>query len=56
VPQRNLTPSQSRRGWRITVVFLSLCLLVSVFFLPVWIDLPEPIWLQQAHAWLPGWN
>jgi hypothetical protein len=30
--------------------------LVSIFFLPVWIYLPEPIWLEQLHAWFPGWN
>jgi dolichyl-phosphate-mannose--protein O-mannosyl transferase len=53
---RNLTPHQRRRGWVITIVFLSLCVLASVFFLPVWINLPEPTWLRQAHAWLPGWN
>jgi dolichyl-phosphate-mannose--protein O-mannosyl transferase len=51
-----LTLHRSLVGWRITIVFLCLCVLVSIFFLPVWIDLPEPIWLEQLHAWFPGWN
>jgi dolichyl-phosphate-mannose-protein mannosyltransferase len=51
-----LTPRRRRIGRTVTIAFLALCLLLSIFFLPVWINLPEPIWLEQLHAWFPGWN
>jgi dolichyl-phosphate-mannose--protein O-mannosyl transferase len=45
-----------RTGWTIVIGYLGLCLLLSAFFLPEWIGLPEPLWFVKLHYWLPGWS
>ena len=50
------SPHRIHVGRTIVVVFLALCLAVSVFFLPFWIGLPEPLWFEKLHLWLPGWD
>lgn len=44
-----------RAGERTVLIFLGVVVLVSVFYLPVWlgISVPYPFWL--LHNWLPGW-
>jgi dolichyl-phosphate-mannose-protein mannosyltransferase len=50
------SPHRIHVGRTTVIVFLALCLAVSVFFLPFWIGLPEPLWFEQLHLWLPGWG
>ena len=32
-----------------------LILLVSAFYLPLWVGLPVPFWFWQLHNWMPSW-
>jgi dolichyl-phosphate-mannose--protein O-mannosyl transferase len=43
------------RGLRIVGVFLGLCVLLSVFFWPMWTGAVIPRWFMQLHYWLPSW-
>jgi dolichyl-phosphate-mannose-protein mannosyltransferase len=49
------TARRRRIGWTIVIVYLALCLLMSAFFLPLWIGLNEPLWFIRLHYWFPGW-
>jgi dolichyl-phosphate-mannose--protein O-mannosyl transferase len=42
-------------GQRTVAVYLSVVVLVSAFFYPVWtgMSVPHEFWL--VHNWLPGW-
>lgn len=45
-----------RDGNRLFAVgVVSLAVLVSAFFLPVWLGLPVPVWFAALHYWLPSW-
>jgi dolichyl-phosphate-mannose-protein mannosyltransferase len=45
-----------RRGGHVAVIVLGGCaVLISVFFLPVWMGLPLPIDQLGWRYWLPGW-
>jgi hypothetical protein len=45
-----------RAGYRaIAVGFVAAAGAVSVFFLPVWLGLPIPVWFAMFHYWLPSW-
>lgn len=48
---------ESRRtmGLAVVGVFLGICMLVSLFFLPVWTAMPIPDWFFRIHLWLPSW-
>ena len=37
-------------------IFLTLAVLVSVFFFPLWTGIQTPLWFWQLHIWLPGWR
>ena len=48
---------QRRRvvGLRTVSIFLGLCVLLSIFFLPMWTGEPIPIWYTRLHYWFPSW-
>ena len=48
---------ESRRvlGLRVTGVFLVLCVLLSLFFLPTWTGMEIPRWYLNLHFWFPTW-
>jgi dolichyl-phosphate-mannose-protein mannosyltransferase len=48
---------ESRRvaGLRVVGVFLGLCVVLSIFFWPIWTGEEIPMWYMRAHWWLPSW-
>jgi dolichyl-phosphate-mannose-protein mannosyltransferase len=48
---------ESRRtiGIRTVGIFLGVCVVISVFFLPIWTAMPIPDWFFRIHLWLPSW-
>jgi len=42
-------------GVRFVAVFTLLCLLISIFFFPIWTGMQTPFWFWQAHMWIPSW-
>ena len=48
---------ESRRvlGLRVVGVFLVLCVLLSLFFLPMWTGQEIPRWYMNLHFWFPSW-
>lgn len=48
---------ESRRtvGIRAVGVFLGICVLLSLFFLPIWTGMSVPDWFFRIHLWLPSW-
>lgn len=44
------------QGLALVAVFVIACVLVSVFFWPLWTGMTVPTWFLQAHYWLPGWR
>jgi len=42
-------------GQRVVGVFLGLCLVLSLFFLPMWTGMPIPLWYTRLHYWFPSW-
>lgn len=42
-------------GQRTVAVFLVVVVLVSVFFLPLWLGVSVPYDFWRLHNWLPGW-
>lgn len=51
------TDPQSRRevGLRVVLIFLGVCVAISLFFLPIWTGMPIPDWFFRIHLWLPSW-
>ena len=47
--------SRRRAGIRSVGVFLGVCVVLSVFFLPIWTAMPVPDWFFRSHLWLPTW-
>ena len=47
----------SRRvaGQRTVGIFLGICVLLSIFYLPMWTAQPIPLWYTRLHYWLPSW-
>jgi dolichyl-phosphate-mannose--protein O-mannosyl transferase len=48
---------ESRRvgGIRVVGAFLAGCLLLSLFFLPIWTGAEIPRWYLNMHFWFPSW-
>jgi dolichyl-phosphate-mannose--protein O-mannosyl transferase len=48
---------ESRRvvGLRVVGTFLVLCVVLSIFFLPVWTGFEIPRWFMSMHFWFPSW-
>lgn len=42
-------------GQRVVGIFLALCVVLSIFFLPKWTGMPIPAWYAQIHFWFPSW-
>jgi dolichyl-phosphate-mannose--protein O-mannosyl transferase len=42
-------------GLRVVGIFLGACVLLSLFFLPMWTGAPIPHWFVQLHYWFPSW-
>ena len=42
-------------GLRLVGVFLVVCVLLSVFFLPIWTGAEIPRWFMTMHFWFPSW-
>jgi dolichyl-phosphate-mannose-protein mannosyltransferase len=42
-------------GLGLVGVFLGLCVVLSIFFWPVWTGETIPMWYLRAHWWLPSW-
>lgn len=51
------TDRESRRvaGLRTVGIFLAACVLISVFFWPIWVGASIPDWFFRIHLWLPSW-
>ncbi|KQP01657.1 dolichyl-phosphate-mannose--protein mannosyltransferase [Leifsonia sp. Leaf264] len=45
-----------QRGIGVVAVFLTVAVLVSVFFWPLWTGERIPFWYWQLHIWLPSWR
>ncbi len=43
------------RATRLVVVASSLAFGIFLFFLPIYLGLPIPLWFWQLHMWLPTW-
>ena len=43
------------QGLRVVGVFLGLCVLLSIFFFPMWTGMTIPRWYLQLHFWFPTW-
>lgn len=49
-------PEQRRvAGIRTVGVFLIACVVLSIFFLPMWTGQPIPLWYTRVHYWFPSW-
>lgn len=49
-------PAARRRvGLWVVGVFLALCVLLSIFFWPIWTGQPIPKWYMQLHFWFRSW-
>lgn len=48
---------QARRvaGLRVVGTFLVLCVVLSVFFMPIWTGAEIPRWYMTMHFWFPSW-
>jgi dolichyl-phosphate-mannose--protein O-mannosyl transferase len=48
---------ESRRvlGLRVVGAFLGVCVLLSLFFLPIWTGMEIPRWYLNMHFWFPTW-
>ena len=46
--------AQSRR--RVVTVFLIAAVLLSAFFLPLWLGTQTPMWFWNIHMWMPSWR
>jgi len=42
-------------GLRVVGTFLVLCVLLSLYFLPIWTGAEIPRWLMTLHFWFPTW-
>ena len=42
-------------GLRVVGVFLVVCVLLSLFFLPIWTGMEIPRWYLDLHFWFPSW-
>ena len=42
-------------GLRVVGVFLVACVLLSLFFLPIWTGMEIPRWYLNLHFWFPSW-
>jgi dolichyl-phosphate-mannose--protein O-mannosyl transferase len=42
-------------GLRVVGTFLVLCVLLSLFFLPMWTGAEIPRWFMTLHFWFPSW-
>lgn len=42
-------------GLVIVCVFLGLCLLLSIYFWPLWTGQTIPLWYLRSHWWFPSW-
>ena len=57
-----LLGTRSDPAWRRTnglstvAVFLAVCLLVSVYFYPMWTGIRADFWFIASHWWLPSWR
>jgi dolichyl-phosphate-mannose--protein O-mannosyl transferase len=43
------------RAQGLFVLYAALCLLATIFFLPIWNGAWIPYWYWHAHMWLPSW-
>jgi dolichyl-phosphate-mannose-protein mannosyltransferase len=42
-------------GLRVVGTFLVLCVVLSLFFLPIWTGAEIPRWFMSMHFWFPTW-
>lgn len=51
------TDPEARRvaGLRVVGVFLGLCVVLSIFFLPIWTGMEIPRWYMNLHFWFRSW-
>jgi dolichyl-phosphate-mannose-protein mannosyltransferase len=42
-------------GLRVVGTFLVLCVVLSLFFLPIWTGAEIPRWFMTLHFWFPSW-
>jgi dolichyl-phosphate-mannose--protein O-mannosyl transferase len=42
-------------GLQVVGTFLALCVLLSLFFLPIWTGLEIPRWYMTLHFWFRSW-
>ncbi len=48
-------PERSVVGTRVVVVFLVACVVLSIYFLPMWTAMNVPTWYLKSHWWFPSW-
>lgn len=49
------TPERRRLGTALVVTIVTVLVLLSMFFLPLWTGTPIPIEFLRMHYWLPSW-
>lgn len=42
-------------GASLVGLYLTLAVIISVFFLPMWTGVPADLWFIRLHYWLPSW-
>jgi dolichyl-phosphate-mannose-protein mannosyltransferase len=43
------------RRWQVVAIYGAACVLISLFFFPLWSGMVVPHWFWNIHMWLPGW-
>ena len=49
------TPERRRLGTALVVTIVTVLVLLSAFFLPLWTGTPIPLEFLRMHYWLPSW-
>ena len=49
------SPERRRLGTALVVAFVTMLVIVSAFFLPLWTGTPIPLDFLRMHYWLPSW-
>ncbi|WP_298462165.1 dolichyl-phosphate-mannose--protein mannosyltransferase [uncultured Cellulomonas sp.] len=54
-PRTGVVPRSRVPGLTLAVALVTVVVLVSAFFLPMWTAQTVPFWFWQLHIWLPTW-
>jgi dolichyl-phosphate-mannose--protein O-mannosyl transferase len=56
VLRRYLNESENReRAQKVILAYLGVVLVISAFFLTIWLGIETPYWWWRIHMWIPSW-